>query len=251
MRGVEGLSVLITGGGSGLGLAAARHFAGLGARVTISGRRADTIARAAADAGCAPVAGDVTVAADRQAMLDAALAHGGGLDLLVNNAGNMLRGPIEALDEAAILGLFHSNVVGAMMLTGLAVPHLAARTGSVLFVGSSHTRRAFPGASPYAATKAAVQTLTQVLAAELGPRGIRVNCVVPGGVLTEINVRAGLFTAEAAAERFSAMLPMQAIDRPGEARDIAEAMAYLATADAVTGAILDVDGGLGLGVSQA
>ena len=250
MRGVEGLGVLITGGGSGLGLAAARHFVTLGARVTISGRRADTLARAAAAAGCAHVVGDVTVAADRQAMLDAAIAHGGGLDLLVNNAGNMLRGPIETLDEAAVLGLFHTNVVGAMMLTGLAVPYLAAQRGLVLFVGSSHTRRAFPGASPYAATKAAVQTLTKVLAAELGGQGIRVNCVIPGGVLTEINVRAGLLTPEAAAERFAAMLPMQANDRPGEGQDIAEAMAYLATADAVTGAILDIDGGLGLGVSR-
>jgi NAD(P)-dependent dehydrogenase (short-subunit alcohol dehydrogenase family) len=249
-RSVEGLGVLVTGGGSGLGLVAARHFAALGARVTISGRRAETLALAAEQAGAAHVVGDVTVAADRQAMLDAALSHGGGLDLLINNAGNMLRGPIETLDEGAILGLFHSNVVGAMMLTGLAVPHLAKRRGSVLFVGSSHTRRAFPGASPYAATKAAVQTLTQVLAAELGPQGIRVNCVIPGGVLTEINVRAGVLTAEEAAARFSAMLPMQAIDRPCDAQDIAEAMAYLATADAVTGAILDVDGGLGLGVSR-
>jgi NAD(P)-dependent dehydrogenase (short-subunit alcohol dehydrogenase family) len=251
MRSVEGMGVLITGGGSGLGLVAARHFSALGARVVISGRRADALARAAAEAGCAQVVGDVTVAADRAAMVATVLAEAGGLDLLVNNAGNMLRGPIETLDEAAVLALFHSNVVGAMMLTGLAVPHLAARKGSVLFVGSSHTRRAFPGASPYAATKAAVQTLTKVLAAELGDRGIRVNCVIPGGVLTEINVRAGLFTPEAAAERFSAMLPMQAIDRPGDAQDIADAMAYLATADAVTGAVLDVDGGLGLGVTRA
>jgi NAD(P)-dependent dehydrogenase (short-subunit alcohol dehydrogenase family) len=251
MRSIEGLSVLITGGGSGLGLAAARHFSALGAKVTISGRRAETIVQAAAGIGCAHVVGDVTRASDRESMLAAAVTHGGGLDLLVNNAGNMLRGPIEKLDEAAVLGLFHSNVVGAMMLTGLAVPHLAISRGSVLFVGSSHTRRAFPGASPYAATKAAVQTLTQVLAAELGEHGIRVNCVIPGGVLTEINVRAGVLTAEAAAARFAAMLPMQAIDRPGDAQDIAEAMAYLATADAVTGAILDVDGGLGLGVSRA
>jgi NAD(P)-dependent dehydrogenase (short-subunit alcohol dehydrogenase family) len=251
MPAIEGTGVLVTGGGSGIGLAAARRFAALGAKVTVTGRRMEKLAPLADEPGIAVVAGDVTVAADRQTMIETALAHAGRLDCLVNNAGNMLRGGIETLVEADILALFHSNVVGAMMLTGLAVPHLAATRGSVLFVGSSHTRRAFPGASPYAATKAAVQTVTQVLAAELGDRAIRVNCVIPGGVLTDINVRAGFLSAEEAAARQRAMAPMQAIARLGTADDIAAAMIYLAGADWVTGAILDVDGGLGLGVTRA
>lgn len=251
MPAIEGTGVLVTGGGSGIGLAAARRFAALGAKVTVTGRRMEKLAPLADEPGIAVVAGDVTVAADRQTMIETALAHAGRLDCLVNNAGNMLRGGIETLVEADILALFHSNVVGAMMLTGLAVPHLAATRGSVLFVGSSHTRRAFPGASPYAATKAAVQTVTQVLAAELGDRAIRVNCVIPGGVLTDINVRAGFLSAEEAAARQRAMAPMQAIARLGTADDIAAGMIYLAGADWVTGAILDVDGGLGLGVTRA
>ena len=192
MADIAGKSILITGGGSGLGEAMARYFVAQGARVIISGRRAGRIRAVAADIGCATVTGDVTVAADREAMIAAALSHGGKLDVLINNAGNMYRGALTELDEAQLLGVFHSNVVSAMLLAGLAVPHLAETRGSILFFGSSHTRRAFPGASPYAATKAAVQTLTQVLAAELGDRSIRVNCIVPGGVLTEINMRAGL-----------------------------------------------------------
>lgn len=257
MLDIKGMSILITGGGSGLGEAMARHFVKRGAKVTITGRRADKIAAVANELGCAGVAGDVANPEDRQAMIAAALAQGGGrLDALLNNAGNMYRGKVTELEEARLLELFHTNVVGAMLLSGLAVPHLAARNGAstggaILFFGSGHTRRAFPGASPYAATKAAVQTLTQVLGAELGEQGIRVNCIIPGGILTELNVRAGFLSAQEAAERQHYMLPMQALDQVGTGEDIAEAAEYLIRAEWVTGAILDVDGGLGLGVTKA
>ncbi|MFV0643242.1 MAG: SDR family NAD(P)-dependent oxidoreductase [Sphingomonadaceae bacterium] len=250
MRELKGAGIIITGGGSGLGEATARWLVDKGAKVTITGRREDKIQHVAANLGCNGVAGDITREGDRKKILDAALHHAGRLDALVNNAGNMYRGAIEELEEARLLDIFNTNVVGAMMLTGLAVPHLERTAGCVLFMGSSHTRRAFPGASPYAATKAAVQTLTQVLAAELGPRKIQVNCVIPGGVVTEINVRAGLLTSEQAVERQSAMASMQALERLGTGEDIAQAVEYFLTSKWVTGAILDVDGGLGLGVSQ-
>lgn len=247
----EGLSVLITGGGSGLGAGIARHLAGRGARVTITGRRADKVQAVADSIGptAHAVAGDVTLAADRARMIAEAVAHGGGLHGLVNNAANMLRAPITELTEAAVLDILNTNVVAGMMLTGLAVPELERAGGAVLFFGSVHTRRSYPGASTYAASKGAVEVLARVLAAELGPKRIRVNCIVPGAVPTELNVRAGLFTEEEHIARLNSMLPDHPLGRIGTPADIAEAAEYMLTADWVTGQSLVVDGGLSLGVS--
>jgi NAD(P)-dependent dehydrogenase (short-subunit alcohol dehydrogenase family) len=251
MRSLDGYSVLVTGGGSGIGAGLARYLADHGARVTISGRRADKVEAVAAAIGpsCRAIAGDVTSARDRESMIAAAVHHGDGLDGLANCAGNMLRGPITELEEADVLALLNSNVVAAMMLTGLAVPYLEKDGGSVLFFGSVHTRRAFPGASPYAASKGAIEVLSRVLAAELGPRGITVNCLLPGAVPTEINVRAGLYTEAEHLQRLKSMEPDHPLGRIGTPEEIAEAAAYLLTARWTTGAVLVVDGGLALGVS--
>jgi len=109
----------------------------------------------------------------------------------------------------------------------------------------------FPGASPYAATKGALETLTKVLAAELGKDKIRVNCVVPGGVFTEINQRAGLFDDETAKKRLEDMASIHALGRIGTPKEIAEAVEYLICSEWTTGAVLDTDGGLGLGLTHA
>jgi NAD(P)-dependent dehydrogenase (short-subunit alcohol dehydrogenase family) len=252
MREIRGLSVLITGGGSGIGEGTARRLAAAGARVTITGRRAEKVEAVAASIGpnCRAVAGDVTRDEDRRRMVAAAVEHGGGLQALVNGAGDMLRGPITELDEQAVLQVFNNNVVSAMMLTGLCVPQLAEKGGAVIFLGSVHTRRAYPGASPYAATKGAVEALTRVLAAELGARQICVNCVVPGAVPTEINIRAGLFTQEQHDARMAAIAPDHALKRVGTPAELAEAIEYLIRAEWTTGASLVVDGGLSLGLSN-
>lgn len=250
-RTIEGMSVLVTGGGSGIGEAVVHRLAAAGARVVLSGRRAGKVEAVAAAAGARGVVGDVTSAADRQAMVDAAVEHGGGIDAVVHGAGNMYRGALEELTEQGLHDVFASNTIGPMLLSALALPHLRERRGAVVFFGSVHTQRAFPGASPYAATKGALETLTGVLAAELGPQGVRVSCVRPGGVLTEINQRAGVFDDATAAARMESLGPAHALGRPGTVDEVAEAVEYLVTAEWATGAVLTIDGGLGLGVTNA
>ena len=252
MREIKDMSVLITGGGSGIGEGTARYFAARGARVTITGRRKDKIAAVAQSIGpaCRAMTGDVTVQADRAAMLAAAVEHGGKLDVLVSNAANMYRQAVGEYTEDFLKDAFNTNVISGMMLSSMAVPLLEKTHGAIIFLGSIHNRRAYPGASPYATTKAAVEGLTRVMAAELGRRKIRVGCILPGAVATEINLRAGLFTAEQSDARYASIAPDHALGRIGTVAEIAEAIEYLVRAEWVTGVALEVDGGLGLGVSN-
>lgn len=125
----------------------------------------------------------------------------------------MVRGDIDTLGEDQLTDIFNTNVIAGMLLTGLCKPHLAKQDGAIIFIGSIHTRRAFPGASAYAATKGALETSTRVLAAELGEHNIRVNCVVPGAVLTEIYQRAELLSNTQSAERLRSMAGSHALDR--------------------------------------
>ena len=252
MKDLTSLSVIVTGGGSGIGEATARHLARGGAMVTICGRRADRIEAVAKEIGprCAWVVADVTKDADRRNLIDTALRHGGRIDAVVSNAGNMERKPVEEWTEERLMQIFDDNVVAGMMLTQLALPHLSASEGSIIFVGSVYTVRAYPGAAPYAATKGALETLTRVLATELGARKIRVNAIRPGAVPTEINVRAGVFTEDAALQRLKSMANHHAIGRIGTSLEIAEGIEYLIRAEWVTGSVLAVDGGMGLGVTS-
>lgn len=253
MTTLQGKSILVTGGGSGIGEGCARHFAACGARVTISGRRPERIRSVAESIGpnCHWVAGDVTKADDRQAMLEQAIAHGGGrLNGLVNNAGITHHSGILNVTPEALHEVLEANLVAPTLLTQAALPALEASQGCVIFISSVHTRLALPGRLAYAASKGGIQTLSRVLAAELGPRKIRVNCVIPGAVATEINAAAANQTPEQAKAFFQGLAYLHPIGRIGEAVDIARAMEYLINADWTTGAVLDVDGGMGLGATR-
>ena len=256
MNTLQDKSILVTGGGTGIGAGCARYFAARGARVTISGRRENRL-REVVDAiglNCHFVVGDVTLAADRQRMLDAAIAHGQGrLDALVNNAGITHHSGLVGLDEDSLMRVLQSNIAAPLMLTQAALPALEASQGSVIFIGSVHTRLALAGRLAYATSKGAVQNMSRVLAAELGPRKVRVNCVIPGAVATEINAAVtGQDPAEAKAF-FYKLAHMHPIGRIGEPEDIANLATFLAsdTASWITGETYVIDGGAGLGTSGA
>ena len=254
-RDIRGMSVLVTGGGSGLGAGAAEHLSSRGALVTVCGQTVEKIRDVAERIGpaCTWVRADVNDPESRLLAVRTAVEHGNGrLDGLVQSAGGLYRSPVDELDEQRLKDLFQTNVISAMMLTGAALPHLKESRGCVVLFGSPHTQRAIATASPYAATKAALETLTSVLAAELGPVGVRVSCVRPGSIVTELNVRAGVHTSqEAWHAALDGVIAEQALKVPGTAQDCAEAIEYLLRAEWVTGNVTTVDGGLGLGILRA
>lgn len=250
---IEGKSILITGGGSGLGEGTARYLAQRGARVTITGRRADKVRTVAQSIGssCHWVEADVCSAADRKTMIEEAVKHGQGrLDGLINNAGITHHSGLAGLEEIALSRVMETNVHAPLLLTQLAVAELEKTQGSVIFIGSVHTRLALPGRLAYAASKGAIVNASRVIAAELGAKKIRVNCIIPGAVATEINSAASGQSMEQSTAFFKNLAHLHPIGRIGEPEDIAEAMLYLLLADWTTGAVLDVDGGMGLGYTK-
>ena len=247
-RRLDNKVALVTGASSGIGFATARLFAAEGARVVLGARRAAEldalVARIQADGGQAvALAGDVRSEAYAKALVDLAVAQFGRLDIAFNNAGTLGEGgPSTELPEA------DWNEVLAVNLTGsfLGAKHQIAQMrrnggGSVIFtstfVGYSF---AFPGVAAYAASKSGLVGLTQALAAEFGPEGIRVNAVLPGAVETDM-YRDMNDTPEARAY----MTGLHALKRVARPDELARSVLYLASDDAafVTGTASLVDGG--------
>jgi NAD(P)-dependent dehydrogenase (short-subunit alcohol dehydrogenase family) len=186
---------LVTGASRGLGLVVASVLAARNYRLVIGGRDRAALDTAAASlsrhaAGVVPVAGDVTDAAVRAALIDAARALG-GLDLLVNNASELgTIGPLETFDIPRFGRLFPVNVGAPMVLTQLALPLLAERHGLIVNVTSDAASAAYPAWGAYGATKAALELLTRTLAAELKDRGVSAVLVDPGDMRTRMHQEA-------------------------------------------------------------
>ena len=245
---LTGQTALITGGGTGIGLAAAKCLAACGARVIVAGRRAKELAAAVTAIGPAASAQVLDVGDLKSIPRIAAelRATHGPIGILFNNAGINLKKPFAETSDAELLTLLQTNVVGANSLTHALLPQLReSGHGSVVFTSSMAAIFGLPKVTAYSISKAALSGAVRSLAAELGEYNIRVNAVAPGWIETEMTRRA----FEHDQPRKQKILNRTPLGRMGEPADIGWAVAYLCSPAAkfVTGTILTVDGGASIG----
>jgi 3-oxoacyl-[acyl-carrier protein] reductase len=247
MSKLTGKVAVVTGASKGIGAAIAKSLAAEGASVVVnyasSKAGADTVVAAITAAGGKAVAvgGDVSKAAEAQSIIDSAIKNFGRLDILVNNSGVYEFAPIEAVTEESFHRIFNINVLGLLLTTQAAVKHIG-EGGSIINIGSVVSRLAPPASSVYSGTKGAVDTITGVLAKELGPKKIRVNALNPGLVVTEGTHTAGVTNSDME----KGIVAQTPLGRVGYPDDIARVAVFLASDDSqwVTGELLEVGGGV-------
>lgn len=239
--------VLVTGGGAGIGRAAALQFAAQGARVVVTGRRrAPLQALAAAHPQIDYLVADAASAEDAQRSVATVVERWGGLDVLVNNAGAGALLPLSDASAAQVAQIFAVNVVGPSLLAAAALPQLRTRRGAIVNLSSTFGHKAAAGLSHYAASKAAVEQLTRCWALELAADGIRVNAVAAGPTETEFLVERMQLTAEQAEAVKAQERRSIPLGRRGTPEEVAHWIVALAAPAAawVTGQVVTVDGGL-------
>ena len=228
-------TVLITGGSRGIGAAAVRLFAARGDRVYFLYEKNHDAARAvAAQTGTAAICCDVADTAAVKAAVEALP----DVDILICNAGIVHYGLMSMMEPSAWDRIFDVNVKGIYNCVNATMPHfLKKHSGCIITVSSMWGQVGASCEAAYSATKGAVIALTKALAKELGPSGIRVNCVAPGVILTDM-------CANIDPETMASLAEESALGRNGTPEDVAKAFAYLAEADFVTGQVLGINGGL-------
>ena len=248
MSKLQGKVAVVTGASKGIGAGIAKGLAAAGAAVVVnyasSREGADRVVAEITKAGGKAVAvqGDVAKAADVEKLFAETKKAYGKVDVLVNNAGVYQFAPLEELTEELFHRQFNTNVLGLLQASREAAKHFGADGGNIININSVASQLGLPGSSVYAATKGAVDTITQVLAKELAPKKIRVNSINPGGVETEgthaIGVIGGDFEKQ--------MIAQTPLGRIGQPEDIAPIAVFLASSDSgwLTGEKLIASGGM-------
>jgi NAD(P)-dependent dehydrogenase (short-subunit alcohol dehydrogenase family) len=244
--------VIITGATSGIGRAVALRFAKAVARVVAIGRNRsalEDVANEIKNAGgeCLTLAADLTNESDSRLVIDTAVNEFGRLDVLVNAAGHISTGSIEDTTLSAWDAMMNVNLRAVFHLMQTATPHLIKTKGNVVNISSVTGLRSFPGVLAYCVSKAAVDQLTRCAALELAPKGVRVNAVNPGVVITEIHKRGGM-SEDNYANFLEHSKTTHPLGRVGRASEVAELVFYLASEKAswITGATYQIDGGRAL-----
>src|SRR5215471_18298980 len=238
---LEGKVALITGGGSGIGMATAREFASEGAQVYITGRRKPELdaAAAALGSGVTAIQGDVSKPKDLDRIYGQIGQEKGHVDIVFANAGVADFAPIGSITEEHFDKIFGINVKGAMLTAQKALP-LMPDGGTIILTGSEASIKGFPGMSVYCATKAALRSFARTWTTDLKDRGIRVNAVSPGYIDTPgLN---GLLASSGTEQQQSMIAETVPLGRFGTPDDIAKAVVFLASDDSsyMTGAELFV-----------
>ncbi len=247
MRRLEGKVAVVTGGNSGIGLATAKRLQEEGARVAISGRSKNTLDEAVRTIGNGVIAvqADVAKLADVDKLYAEVSQKLGKIDVLFVNAGVAKFAPLAETSESSYDEQFDINIKGAYFTIQKALP-LLKEGASIILNTSVADSKGTMGTSAYSATKAALRSLARTAAAELVERGIRVNTVAPGPIVTPIFGRTGLpkESVDEFAKEIVAKVPMK---RFGQPEEVAAAVAFLASQDAsyITGVEINVDGGMG------
>jgi NAD(P)-dependent dehydrogenase (short-subunit alcohol dehydrogenase family) len=248
-RALEGKVAVITGASSGIGRAIADCYLAAGARLAVFARDREGLeaVRAAAPDDVLAVAGDVARADDLGRLVKETIGRFGNVDIVVPNAGMARAVSFADSTEEAIHEQFSVNFVGAVQTARLFLPHLN-RGGSILFNTSFLTQIGFPGLAIYSASKAALKSVTQTLAAELAPQGIRVNAIAPGPIATPLWGKVGLQpdVLQTVAGQINARLLPGSFGKPD---DIAAMAVFLASDAArnIYGQEIVIDGGYTVG----
>jgi NAD(P)-dependent dehydrogenase (short-subunit alcohol dehydrogenase family) len=241
--------VLVTGATSGIGRACALRFAAGGARIAAVGRNEDELSKLEEEVGAANkntllLRADLSRTGEAERVVEQTVKAAGGIDVLVNAAGHIATGSIEDTTLEAWDTMLNINLRAVFYLMQKAVPSLIQRRGNIVNVSSVTGTRAFPGVLAYCVSKAGVDQLTRCAALELASRGVRVNAVNPGVVVTEIHKRGGMSEEqyEAFLERSKQTHPL---GRVGQTNEIAELVFFLASdrASWITGSTYSIDGG--------